>query len=150
MRYDEKQHVLENIASENEFRIELIIPLLKKKREFTEVLDNQGPEENGVDVIGVSTSPFKKPEYTAFILKKGKININSADKSNNLINILETQIRTAMNLPLSHPRLPHERCFANRFVVATNGTISNGAERALRKTIQGRTDITLTLLVKTV
>jgi len=141
MRHEEKQQVLEKIASENEFRTELMIPLLKKMRAFSDVLDNQGPDEDGVDVIAVSTSPFKKPEYTAFILKKGKINQNAADKNNNLINILETQIRTAMNLPLSHPRLPNERCFANRFVVATNGTISKGAERALRKTVHGRTEI---------
>jgi len=133
MQHEEKQKVLASIASENELRIELVIPLLKKMNIFSDVLDNQGSNEAGVDVIGVSTSPFKKPEYTAFILKLGDITLKVADQKNNLVNIVETQIRQAIKHPLTHPRLPGERLFASRVVVIANGKISNNAEAALKR-----------------
>lgn len=134
MLQHEKQQVLNSIKSENELRTELVIPLLKKMKQFSEVLDNQGADEAGVDVIAVSTSPFKKAEYTAVILKCGDITLKVADQKNNLINIVETQIREAMRIPLTHPRLPSGKIIANTVIVLTNGNISNKAEHALRKT----------------
>ncbi len=130
----EKLAILNSIKSEDELRTELVIPLLKKiPLSFSAVLDNQGNNEAGVDVIGISTSPFKKAEYTAFILKLGDITLKVADKKNNIVNIVETQIREAIRIPLTHPRLPSERLFATSFVVLTNGKISNHAEGVLRK-----------------
>jgi hypothetical protein len=143
MRQDEKIKVLQSISSENELRTELVIPLLKKMPDFADVLDNQGSDEAGVDVIGVSTSPFKKPEYTAFVLKRGNITQKAADQKNNLVNVVETQIRTAILHPLTHPRLPSDRIFATRVIVITNGTISRSAEESLRKAFQTRSDINL-------
>lgn len=132
MQVNEKIAILERLKDENELRVELVIPLLRKMGHFSEVLDNQGPNEAGVDVIGVSTSPFTKPEYTAIILKKGKISLAAADRKNNLLMIVETQVKQAQLQPLSHPRLQDERCFASRFVVLADGAISNRAEDALR------------------
>lgn len=136
MQVHEKIAILERLKDENELRVELVIPLLRKMGHFSEVLDNQGPNEAGVDVIGVSTSPFTKPEYTAFILKKGKITLASADKKNNLVMIVETQVTQAQRQPLSHPRLQDERSFASRFVVLADGSISNQAESALRSSFK--------------
>lgn len=133
MLHHEKEKVLSSIRSEDELRRELVIPLLKKMNIFSDVLDNQGSNEAGVDVIGVSTSPFKKPEYTAFVLKLGDITLKVADQRNNLVNIVETQIRQAIKHPLTHPRLPSERSYASRVLVITNGSISNNAESALKR-----------------
>jgi hypothetical protein len=139
----EKRKVLESIESEDELRTELVIPLLKKMGTFTDVLDNQGATEAGVDVIAVSTSPFKKPEYTAFVLKKGNITLKASDQKNNVFNIVQTQIRMAIGHPLTHPRLPSEKAYANRVIVLTNGTISNNAESAFKKAFVDRSDISL-------
>lgn len=141
MKEEEKLKILKSISSENEFRTELVIPLLRKMREYSDVLDNQSSEEAGVDVIGVSTSPFKKPEYTAFILKRGNITLASADKKSNLINIIETQIRTAIKHPLTHPRLPSPNSLAKRVIILTNGTISRNAEAALKKSFHDAYEI---------
>ena len=81
MREEDKRKLLDSISSEDELRTELVIPLLKKMDDFSDVLDNQSPDEAGVDVIGVSTSPFKKPEYTAFILKHGNITLKVTSKN---------------------------------------------------------------------
>lgn len=143
MQQEEKQKALATIANENELRVELVVPLLKKMNAYTEVLDNQGPDEAGVDVIGVSTSPFKMPVYTAFILKHGNINLVAADKTNNLITIIETQIRQAIRQPLSHPRLTSNRAFANHVIVITNGTISRSAEAALQKSFRETREISI-------
>lgn len=133
MKEEEKRKILNSISSENEFRTELVIPLLRKMTEYSDVLDNQSSDEVGVDVIGISTSPFRKPEYTAFILKKGNINFSSAGRNSNLINIVKTQIESAIAHPLTHPRLTSSRSFAKRVIVLTNGTISRNAEAALKK-----------------
>ena len=109
--------------------------------DFSDVLDNQSSDEAGVDVIGISTSPFKKPEYTAFILKRGNITLKAADKKSHLIDIVETQIRTAIKHPLTHPRLPSPRAFAKRVIVLTNGKISRNAEVALKKAFHDSSDI---------
>ena len=105
MKEEDKLKILDSISSEDELRTELVIPLLKKMDDFSDVLDNQSSDEAGVDVIGISTSPFKKPEYTAFILKRGNITLKAADKKSHLIDIVETQIRTAIKHPLTHPRV---------------------------------------------
>ena len=141
MKQEDKLKILDSISSEDELRTELVIPLLKKMDDFSDVLDNQSVDEAGVDVIGISTSPFKKPEYTAFILKHGDITLKSSDKKSHLINIVETQIRTAIKHPLSHPRLPSHRSFAKRVIVLTNGRISRNAEAALKKSFHDSSDI---------
>ncbi len=142
MLESEKIKVLESISSETELRTELVVPLLRKMSVFSEVIDNQGAEEAGVDVIGISTSPFKKPEYTAFILKRGDITLKSADKKN-IVNIVETQIRMAMRHPLTHPKLPASNILANRVIVLTNGKISNNAEYALKKSFASNSELNL-------
>lgn len=133
MLEQEKVEVLNSIRSEDELRTELVIPLLKKMNIFSEVLDNQGPDEAGVDVICVATSPFKKPEYTAIILKKGNITLKVSDQKNNLINIVTTQVKEALAVPMTHPKLPSESIHPSRVIVLTNGTISRSAELQLRR-----------------
>ncbi len=141
MKQEEKIKILNSISSEEEFRIELVIPLLKKMEEYTDVLDNQSPEEAGVDVIGVSTSPFKKPEYTAFVLKIGNINLDSQNRKTHLIQIIETQIKTAIVHPLTHPRLPSSDSYARKVIVLTNGKVSRNAEKALKKAFHDAREI---------
>lgn len=143
MQMHEKVKCLVDIKNEDEFRTELMIPLLRKMGHFSDVLDNQGPDEAGVDIIGCSTSPFKKAEYTAFVLKHGNITLKAADRTNNIVGIIETQLRQAIRQPLSHPRLSSTSAFAGRVIVATNGTISKTAQRALRSAYTDRGDINL-------
>ena len=143
MEHAEKRKCLEGIAKEDELRVELVIPLLKKMPHFSDVLDNQGADEAGADFIGVSSSPFKAPIYTAFVLKQGNITLKAADKKNNLINIVETQIRQVVRQPLSHPRLTSHRAFASHVIVVTNGTISRSAEQALRAAFRESREIDL-------
>lgn len=139
----DKVKAIESIKSEAELRTELVIPLLKKMRQFSDVLDNQSSDEAGVDVIGVSSSPFKKPEYTAVVLKLGNITQKVSDQKTGLLNIIENQIRLAIKHPLTHPRLPTQNAFASRVIVITNGTISRNAESTLQRVFTESADINL-------
>lgn len=143
MLVHEKKRCLSDVKNEEELRVELLIPLLKKMGHFSDVLDNQGPDEAGVDVIGCSSSPFRKPEFTAFVLKHGNITLKASDRLNNVVMVVETQLRQAIAQPLSHPKISHLNAHANRVIVVTNGTISRTAQMALARTYSNRPDISL-------
>ena len=108
MLIDDKQRLLRDIKNEDELRKELVIPLLRKMPGYIDVLDNQGPNEVGVDVIASQRTSLGATEYTAFVLKHGDITQKVSEKTN-LVRIIEDQITMALKHPLSHPRLPGDR-----------------------------------------
>jgi len=128
----EKIKIVSEIGSEDNLRISLIIPLLRKMG-FANVLDNQSSREFGVDVIIENKNELERTVYSAIVLKKGDIS-QRAGMPNSIMKTITEQVQQAWEYPLSHPELSERSTYAERVWVVTNGKISRNAKEYLEST----------------
>lgn len=125
MQIHEKNKIISSIKDENQLRVELVIPLLRKVG-FENVYDNQGNNECGNDVIIEKKNTLGRTEYIGIILKHGNIT-KQVNKQNHLIRTIDTQVKEAYQSEITHPKVPKNTYISSAWIM-TNGTISNSAE----------------------
>lgn len=119
-----KIEILSAFESEDDVRRELIIPLFRKMG--FKVIDNQGAQEFGNDVILQHKNVLGGDEFTTIVLKKGKIN-NQAGSPNSMMKIILEQAVEARTTSIDHPEVK-KGTFPNSVWIITNEKISNNAK----------------------
>ncbi|MCK4765966.1 MAG: HEAT repeat domain-containing protein [Candidatus Aminicenantes bacterium] len=95
MEKEEKLKTLRKL-SEDKLRKKVLIPLFKKMK-FSDVIDNHGHLEKGIDILFNTPGPFGEKEYTGVVLKKDNIT-GSASSPGGAMTVLN-QVRQALKAP---------------------------------------------------
>lgn len=128
-----KQNLLASL-SEDEFRKEAIIPLLRRMG-FTEIRDRQGPSEYGKDITFKEQS-IMGDIYYAVVLKVGHIDGKAGGKQN--IATIQEQVDMAFQIPIDDVSTSHQSVFVNRVIVWNSGRITNNAEKLIKRLLDTR------------
>ncbi|HLU09866.1 MAG TPA: hypothetical protein VK003_09385, partial [Oceanobacillus sp.] len=116
-----------NSLSEQQFREEVLIPLLKRMG-FENVRLHHGPEEYGKDITYRQPSPLGATYY-AVVAKVGDIMGRSSGKPTNLLMTIKEQVQQAFSMPITDVTNDQgNKVAVNQVVVWTTGRISGNAE----------------------
>ena len=96
MNYEEKLEKIRSLT-ESDFRKRVLIPLFSSM-ECRGIIEYHGSAERGKDLIFYTLDKFGEREYTAVIVKTGKIH-GSLGKANSIAHIVQTQVKQALNEP---------------------------------------------------
>ena len=120
-----KKEILNDYSKKPEaiFIKEVLIPLFERMK--YEVIDNQGPQELGKDLILKKINDFQEIEYIAAVVKKGDIaNTNPAKKSNTLEEV-KRQIKQSLDISLD--KIGAKGKYPNKIMVICSGRFSKSA-----------------------
>lgn len=119
------------VLKEDEFRSEVIIPLLKNMG-MQQVRERHGTQEYGKDITFFQVSPLGNI-YSAVVAKVGKIDGSAGGKSN--LDTVLNQVKMAFNMPLEDIE-QKQKYSINEVIVWTSGNIANNAERRIMESIK--------------
>lgn len=117
--------------SEQELRLQIVIPLLRATPGISNVTDVHGPNERGLDVVFIVSSGIEELTY-GLQLKKGAI--SGGGTASGTVKEIINQLQLADGF--EHPITTKAGEFRiDRFVVATSGTISGTARDEITRRI---------------
>jgi hypothetical protein len=125
-----KSSEIQNLQSlsEEDFRQEVLIPLLRKMN-FQKVRERHGPDEYGKDITFFEPAEFGGTRY-AIVAKVGSISGAASGKSN--LEIVKNQIRQAFSMPYFD--LEDKRSYSiDKVIVWTTGNISRNAQEQIKE-----------------
>lgn len=128
-----KKDILKGYSNKKEsiFIKEVLIPLFEKMK--YEVIDNQGPNELGKDLLLKKINDFQELEYFAVVVKKGDIANTSRAKKVNTLEEVKRQVDQSLKISLD--RFDHKGKFPNKVIVVCSGNISNSAKEEIQSNI---------------
>lgn len=127
---DKKHHLLQ--LDEKSFRRNVVLPLLSRLPGVTNVTDNHGAQELGIDVIYFYPDPMGTDACVGIQLKVGNINVATGKSSTDDVGTLEKQITLASRNEVALVN-PVGSFRISKFQIMTTGNISSGAKTHLMK-----------------
>jgi len=119
-----------NALSEDEFRQQVLVPLLKKM-DYENVRLRHGAKEYGKDIT-YSESSKLNINYYAVVAKIGDISGAAAGKKTTLIVTIEDQIKQAFTIPIQDVTDAHiDERYVNQVIIWTTGKISDNAQKRI-------------------
>jgi hypothetical protein len=117
--------------SEQELRLQVVIPLLRATSGISNVTDVHGPNERGLDVVFTVTSEVEELTY-GLQLKRGSI--SGGGTASGTVKEIVNQLQLADDY--EHPITTKAGTFRiDRFVIATSGNISTTAREEITRRI---------------
>ena len=126
---EKKQHLSQ--LNENEFRRNVVIPLLNRLSGVSNVTDNHGAQERGIDIVYFFSDPMNTRTCVGIQLKVGDVSA-ATGRGNDDIVTLEKQISLASKNEVVLVN-PVGKFQISKFQIMTTGKISNGAKEHLAK-----------------
>src|SRR5690348_10536473 len=122
-----------NELSEQNLRLDVLLPLLERTPGLINVTDVHGTAETGLDVIFFTRDAVR---MTCFGLQLKKGNIGGGGTSSSSVEEIIRQLGLAKKF--KHPVAvgPRGEHRIERFIVATSGTISGNARREIATTLE--------------
>ena len=121
---------LNSIKYEQDFRKEILIPILKDLG-YDNIQDIHGQHEYGVDILFSNQNKFNLMEWNGIAAKVGDINLEAGTELSQNLKKIFTQIYQAKSM--NHLETNYGNVKINRVFIATNGKINFHAKNILSK-----------------
>lgn len=120
---------INSIKNEQDFRMEILIPILKDLV-YDNIQDIHGQHEYGVDILFSNQNKFNLMEWNGIVAKIGNINKKEGVKLSQKLKDIFDQIYEAFNM--EHLEKNYGDVKITRVFIATNGVINYHAKKALQ------------------
>lgn len=123
-----------NSLNEDEFRTEVLMPLLKRMG-YEQVRIRHGSKEYGKDLTCFQTTKLGTVHY-AVVAKVGNISGAASARDSILVSTIKDQIVQAFTIPIQDVTYSHSEVFVNQVIVWTTGRISSNAQERIIRDIK--------------
>ncbi|HSW63175.1 MAG TPA: NACHT domain-containing protein [Dissulfurispiraceae bacterium] len=135
LSYDEKLAIIRSISTEQELRMDLILPLLREMIQHGEVHHVHGSDELGKDMVLVERDTWGDRSYTAVIVKRGDITGAATGSGKWRVKVPEVVNQVVLAIHSGfHCLIQKRKVSFSKIMIVTNGSISQSAASVLIET----------------